>query len=44
MEIPKHSLNYQQFLKMAGSDPVPVTGNPSQADWRSVSPGTTRGA
>ena len=28
MEIPKHSLNYQWFLQMAGSDPVPFTGNP----------------
>lgn len=38
MEIPKHSLNYQQFLKLAGSDPAPLMGNPSQTDWRSVSP------
>ena len=35
MEIPKHSLNYQQFLKLAGSDPAPLMGNPSQTDWQS---------
>lgn len=41
MEIPKHSLNYQQFLKLAGSDPAPLMGNLSQTDWQSVSPRTT---
>lgn len=37
MEIPKHSFNYQPFLRTASSDPVPFTGSPPQPDRRALS-------